>query len=203
MLLYDLHRVARFHLFMKTLALIFAFIVAGPIANAQTRGTEFQLTKITKNLITTPQYTYSGAQQYQSNQRVQWLEVETTFTATPPVTDELTLKYFVLINGKVLSGEVTHSNVAAGRELHSVMYVPPAALARFNANRPVTPVTVQNIAVQIVQQGAVKDELSLVRAAPQWFAAVPALSGFVLNKNETPFAPLYWDRYEQVKAATR
>jgi len=25
------------------------------------------------------------------------------------------------------------------------------------------------------------------------------MSGFVLNKNETPFEPLYWDRYEQIK----
>ena len=24
---------------------------------------------------------------------------------------------------------------------------------------------------------------------------------FVLNKNETPFAPLYWERYPQIKTA--
>jgi hypothetical protein len=53
--------------------------------------------------------------------------------------------------------------------------------------------------VQIVQQGAVKDELSMVRAAAQWYKSAPALNGFLLNKNETPFAPLYWDRYEQIK----
>jgi hypothetical protein len=31
------------------------------------------------------------------------------------------------------------------------------------------------------------------------FAALPPIPGFVLNKNETPFAPLYWDRYPQIK----
>ncbi len=31
------------------------------------------------------------------------------------------------------------------------------------------------------------------------FAALPPISGFVLNKNEIPFAPLYWDRYAQIK----
>jgi hypothetical protein len=31
------------------------------------------------------------------------------------------------------------------------------------------------------------------------FAALPPISGFVLNKNETTFAPLYWDRYAQIK----
>jgi hypothetical protein len=54
--------------------------------------------------------------------------------------------------------------------------------------------------VQTVQQGAVKSELSQDRAQPQWFAALPQIAGSVLNRNETPFAPLYWDRYEQIKA---
>jgi hypothetical protein len=29
---------------------------------------------------------------------------------------------------------------------------------------------------------------------------MPQIAGFVLNKNETPFAQLYWDRYEQIKS---
>ena len=82
--------------------------------------------------------------------------MEVEFTAAPEFTDELTLKYFVFLNGKVLTGEVTHINVAGGRERRSVMYVPPRALARLNNNRPITPSAVQNIAVQIVQQGTVK-----------------------------------------------
>lgn len=28
---------------------------------------------------------------------------------------------------------------------------------------------------------------------------MPCIAGFVLNKNETPFAPLYRDRYAQIK----
>jgi hypothetical protein len=79
------------------------------------------------------------------------------------------------------------------------MYVPPQALVRVMENRPVAANSVQNIAIQAVQQGTVKDEQNLVRAAPQWYKSLPSLSGVVLNKNETPFAPLYWDRYEQIK----
>ncbi len=171
-------------------------------ALAQTRPpNEFQLTGITKNFITAPQYTYAGAEQFATDQRERWLELEAAFTSTPQFTDELTFKYFILINGKLLTGEVTHVNIAAGRENRSVMYVTPRALARFNNNRPITPNAIQNIAVQIVQGGVVKSELSLVRGPAQWYAARPQISGFVLNKNETPFAPLYWDRYEQIKTA--
>jgi hypothetical protein len=57
--------------------------------------------------------------------------------------------------------------------------------------------------VQIVQQGAVKSELSIERQAPNWFTSMPQVTGMVLNKNETPFAPLYWDRYEQIKTPAR
>lgn len=184
--------------------LLFTVVLSVPLyAYGQARGSDFQITKITKNLITNPQYTYNGAEQYQANQRDRWLEVEVEFSAGPEFTDELTFKYFILINGKLLTGEVTHADIVAGRENRSVMYVPPNALLHFLNNRPVTPTSVQNIAVQIVQQGTVKDELNLVRAAAQWYTTIPALSGFVLNKNETPFAPLYWDRYERIKTTGR
>ena len=180
-------------------ALSLAVIALASSAVAQTRGTDFQLTKITKNLVTTPQFAYTGGQQYLANQRDRWLEVEVEFTTAPEVTDELTFKYFVLINGKLLTGEVTHVNIAAGREHRSVMYVSPRGLARFSGNGVVTPNAIQNVAIQIVKGGAIKDELSFSRAPAQWYAGLPAVPGLVLNKNETPFAPLYWDRYEQIK----
>ena len=127
------------------------------VARAQTRlPNEFQLTHITKNLITAPEYSYGGAEQFRTDERKLWLEVEVEFVSIPEFTDELTFKYFILINGKLLTGEVTHVNIPAGRENHSVMYVPPVVLARFNNNRPLAPNAVQNIAVQIAQRGAVK-----------------------------------------------
>jgi hypothetical protein len=185
---------------MKANFLLLLFIFVPFIAGAQTRAvTDFQITKITKNLISTPQFTYGGGEQHPTNQRDRWLEVEVEFAAAPALTDELTFKYYILFNGNLLTGEVTHVNIPAGRERRSVMYVLPRALDRFGNNRPVTANSFQNIAVQIVQQGTVKDELNLVRAQPQWYASMPQVSGFVLNKNETPFAPLYWDRYEQIK----
>jgi hypothetical protein len=173
------------------------------VASAQNRGPDFQLTKISRNLLATPEYNYGGTETYPVNGRDRWLAVEVEFSAAPEFTDEITLKYFLLINGKLLTGEVTHVNILRGRELRSVIYVPPHALMHIMGNRPVTANAVENIAVQLLQQGAVKDEQNLTRARPQWFAALPAVTGLLLNKNETPFAPLYWDRYEQIKATGR
>jgi hypothetical protein len=188
---------------MKTNSLlgisIFSLLVACPQMVA---AADFQITKITKNLISTPDFSYGGGGQYRIDQRGRWLEVEVEFIAAPDWTDELTFKYYILFNGNLLTGEVTHVNIPAGRENRSVMYVSPNGLTRFGNNRPITANSCQNIAVQIVQQGAVTNEFSLTRAPAQWFATLPQISGFVLNKNETPFGPLYWDRYEQIKASS-
>ena len=176
---------------------LFCFAVL-PVSPQAPTG-QFQITKITKNLITSPQFSYGGAQRYAADQRARWLEVEVEFTSTAEWADEVTLRYLILVNGQLLTGEVTHMNVAGGREARSVMYVSPPTLARVMNNRPLGPNSIQNIAVQIVQEGVVKDEQSLNRGQAEWYKGLPSLSGLVLNKNQTPFAPLYWDRYEQIK----
>ena len=187
---------AKFQLSVPSLLLILAVT-----AFAQTRlpGPDFQITKIAPNFISSPQFTYTGAEQYQTDLRDKWLEVEVTFSAAPEYTDELSLKYFILVNGKLLTGEVTHVNIPAARENRSVMYITPKTLQRILLGRPLTNNALQNVAVQLMQQGALKSELSLNRAPAQWYATMPQVSGLVLNKNETPFAPLYWDRYCQIK----
>src|SRR5437870_12366134 len=185
---------------MKANSLLSLCFFLPVIVSAQPRAVaEFQITKITRNLISAPQFAYSGAPSYPTNQRDRWLEVEVQFAAAPELTDELTFKYYILFNGNLLAGEVTQVNIPAGRENRSVMYVPPRALARFANNRPIAENSCQHIAVQSVQGGTVKAHSSLASAQPQWLAALPQISGFVLNKDQTPFAPLYWDRYPQIK----
>ncbi len=167
------------------------------------QGQEFQLTKINRALISAPDFSYTGAQQYTTDQRDRWLEVEAEFTAGPEWTDELTVRYYILIGGKLLTGEVTHVNIPKGRDRRSVVYVAPRTLARIMDNKPLPPNAIQNIAVELVQQGAVKAQGSLDRAAPNWYSSLTQVPGFVLNKSQTPFAPLYWNRYEQIKAGER
>ena len=185
--------------FRLLVLVLFSCPVVSAFAQTRVPGPEFQITKIAPNFISSPQFTYTGAEQYQTDLRDKWLEVEVTFSAAPEYTDELSLKYFILVNGKLLTGEVTHVNIPAARENRSVTYVTPKTLQRILLGRPLTNNALQNVAVQLMQQGALKSELSLNRAPTQWYATIPQVGGLVLNKNETPFAPLYWDRYCQIK----
>jgi hypothetical protein len=182
----------------NTLILVVCLVASSALAQDGRNG-DFRISKIGRDLITSPRFSYTGAEQ-QPNSSDRWLRVEVQFSAAPRFTPELAFRYYILINGKVLTGEVTHANIVGGRDLYSVIYVPPHALAYVMQNHPVNTSSIENIAVQIVQRGEVKDELSLSRARSDWFDRVPVLSGLVLNKNETPFAPLFWDRYEQIKA---
>lgn len=184
-----------------TKCILFSFAIAGTNALLFAQPGDFQLLKITSNFISSPQFNYTGAEQYAADQRQRWLEIEVLLAANPPFSDELTLKYFVLFNGKLLTGEVTHINIPAGRENRSVIYVSPRTLQRLMPDRPVTSAALQNAAVQIVQQGAVRDELSLNHSAAGWYAGLPQIGGLMLNKTQTPFAPLYWDRYLEIKVA--
>ncbi len=187
----------------RKIALTILLAAFAGTVSAQNRALDFQVTKITRNLIASPEFNYSGAETYRTNSRDRWLQVEVEFASALEFTEELTLKYFILLNGKLLTGEVTHVNILGGKELRSVLYVPPRAVARIMANRPLTANAIENVAVQILQGGAVKDEQSMARSRPQWYSGLTAVPGFTLNKNETPFAPLYWDRYEQIKPAGR
>ena len=125
-----------------------------------------------------------------------WLEVEVEYETKPEMIDELTFKYTILIQNTLLDGEVTYVNIPAQRDHYAVMYVPPRALLRLTGGKPLTSASIENVWVQATKQGQVLDQSSL-RPGP--IPNLPHIAGLVLNKNETPFAPLYYDRYEAIK----
>jgi hypothetical protein len=50
--------------------------------------------------------------------------------------------------------------------------------------------------VEVSKQGQVLDKASFKPGAPP---NLPHLTGLLLNKDETPFGPLFYDRYEAIK----
>ncbi len=102
----------------------------------------------------------------------------------------------------MLTGEVTHVDVPAGQSLFSVMYVAPRTLATYLKGQPLNNATVQNIAVQILRPGITQPlaEKQLKPGQP-FYTTLQQIPGLVLNKSQTPFASLYWDRYEAIKNA--
>ena len=176
-------------------------------------GTEFQITKIDPSLPTTPAPSFSGTQKATGSPK-KWLEVEVSFSWNPRTTtdkyaDELTFNYYVLLanrsmafpQGTLLSGQVTHTAVPAGQnDLKSVMYVSPRTLERyFDGKIPSSASSaVVDIGVTISYKGQVVAMKSL-KGSGEWWPQFQQTTGALLNKSETPFAPLYWDYYEAIK----
>ena len=182
-------------LFLCILIVVFA-------TSAFVRAQDYAIAGIEPSATDTPKYNFSLAANKRTPRAQKWLEVEVKFAAKPAFTDELTLRYFVLFGDKLLVGEVTHVNIPAGRELYSIMYLTPKTISRLLGGGSFSPSVIKNIAVQILNKGQLVAQESWKPAGnPNWFQNMQQIQGMLRNKNETPFAPLYWDRYEEIKPA--
>jgi hypothetical protein len=154
-----------------------------------------KLGKVQPEVIKTPEYNVTGGPQKRSKIG-QWLEVEVEFETKPEDIDELTFKFTVLIEKKLLDGEVTHINIPKGRDHYSVIYVSPRTLEKLTGGRPLTAGSIENVWVEVSKQGQILDKAAFKAGVPP---NLPHLTGLILNKDETPFAPLFYDRYEAIK----
>ncbi len=179
---------------------VLAVALLGLAASAFSRD-DFVLRKVQPSVVRTPQINYTGDQR-RSGQAQQWLEIEAEFDSNVDITDELTAKFYVLVAGQCLTGEVTHVNVLKGRSLYSVMYVSPHTVSKLLNNKPMTAASIENAGVQLLVKGQLVAQKSFKESGGgDWWQQLQQISGLLFNKNETPFAALYWDRYEEIKPA--
>jgi hypothetical protein len=201
---------------MKTTALCSLLLaVACSAASGQQMSKDFAISKITPDMVTTAEYNFSfGPKNKKVQKNKDWLEVEVSFDwqpreKKPEFLDELTFNYYILLNNKsrenpqgtLLTGSVTHVAIPQAKAMNSVMYISPRTLERFFEGKIPSSATstVVDVGVTITKQGQLVAESSW-KGRGQWWSTLQQVNGYVLNKNETPFAPLAWDYYEAIKA---
>jgi hypothetical protein len=199
----------------KTLTSLLLAVLTLSSAAAQQGSKDFEILKITPDLTITPEYNFSfGPKNKKVQKNKDWLELEVSFSwqpkaAKPEFLDELTFNYFILLNNKnreypqgtLLTGTVTHVAIPQAKAMNSVMYISPRTLERFFEGKIPTSASaaVTDVGVTITKQGQLVAEASW-KGRGQWWSALQQVGGYVLNKNDTPFAPLAWDYYEAIKA---
>ena len=105
----------------------------------------------------------------------------------------------------LIEGKVTHMNVYDGPEHFSSMYIHPSVVRRFGGGQKFRGKDTAFVLVELLVKGEVKHSYSKtdwVMRDPEmgWRKFVGRLSGpFLLNKDQTPWAPYYWDTYEMIK----
>lgn len=193
-------RVSNTNKFFLCLLLLQVFFTGALMA--QSRATDFTVSKVTVEMISTPEFQFTGTQR-RSDTREKWMEIEAEFEANPEFTEELTFKYYVQINKIVFIGEVTHVDIAKGKGLYSVMYISPRSISRIMDGKVLNGSAIERVSVEISKQGALVGYGSWKNEKQGWWTTSPQKPGFLRNKNETPFAPLYWSRYEAIKTNAR
>jgi hypothetical protein len=182
-------------------------------------ASEVTISKIDPQLVTAPAISYSGSPTKVVTPK-KWAEIETTFTWQPAnptekYTDELTVNYYVLLNNKstqypqgaLLTGQTALASVPAksldsgNAQLRTVIYICPRTLERFFGGKAPTDINsaFTDIGVTFSKQGQVIFQKSLKSASGAWWPQFQQTPGLLLNKADTPFAPLNWDYYEGVK----
>lgn len=199
---------------MKKALLPFLLVIQAAHLHAQQANTEFQIVSITPSLVTTPEYSINyGPKNKKVAKNKDFVELEVSFdwqpkSKDPQFLDDLTVNYYVLLNNKskefpkgaLLTGSVTHTAIPQAKGLNSVMYVSPRTLERFFDGKAPTTLgsAIVDVGVTITKQGQLVAEKSW-KGKGQWWSNLQQVNGYVLNKSETPFAPLAWDYYEAIK----
>ena len=134
--------------------------------------------------------------------------------------DDLTVNFYILLNNAAISedkqptlltGSTTISDVPYGKELHAAAFVAPQTLARYFIGKASSdgkvPTSIQQA---IIDAGVTISDSSGVVAISSFKSAEVAkqrkgwwesesgmtrVSGRVLEKSQTPFAPLAWDYF--------
>ena len=184
---------------MKKLALfaLTLLVAAAPVFSA-----DYDVKKVDVAFVDTPAYTVNPPAKQVRSQK--WMAIEVSFDAKPDFTDELTFNYYVLFAKRLFVGQVHHVSIQKGRDLHSVAYISPKAIAQILGGRVPTTSDLENVSVTVTKPG-ISAPISVGSFKPargEWWGTLKQEPGFVVNKSETPFAPLSWDYYEALKPAS-
>jgi hypothetical protein len=185
--------------YLSSLAAILALALSAH-AQVPLRQGDVKISKVSPEVVKTPEFSYQGGPQKRSHIG-QWLEVEVEYETKPEMIDELTFSYKMQINGKLLTGDVTYISIPKQRDHYAVAYVAPRALENVMGGKQLTAAAIQGIWVDCTHQGQILSQGSTKPGTQP--PNLPQVGGFILNKSQTPFSILFWDRYEALKPAAR
>jgi hypothetical protein len=208
-------------LFPATILPALFLALCGISAQAQVKS-EFTIKKIEPALVETPQIsagTYRK-QQPSAARPTPWLEVDVNFERdevskeASKFSDDLTVNFYILLNNAAISedkqstlltGSTTISDVPYGKGLHVAAFVAPQTLARYFDGK--APTTIQQAIIDVGV--TISDSTGVVaissfksaevaKQGKGWWESESGMTkatGRVLEKSQTPFAPLAWDYY--------
>ncbi len=147
-----------------------------------------------------------------------WLEVEVKFNVADvrPVSkdgfvDQVEIRWYVAVENPggegfwLLEKQVTHVNIELGEDFYASVYLSPASVKRLSGRDRASKSIVWGVAGEITVAGTTESFNSQPSKKEWWKAGSLSRTDKVplLNKDETPFKALWWDRYAEIKQDRR
>lgn len=197
------------------LALLSALIIVTQVASGQAPNTQVKVTTCKIGRVTGMESpTVSTGTSSLAFKPKQWMFVEgkVNIKAAPlPRTgylDKLTIRFYVTAKnpearGNVLmSKEIEYVNFPVDTDTHVCVFMSPSSVKRLTGSETIGSGTFDLCGMEVVYKDNVVGEDSNKRRPGWWRIASPNLvsteSYPLLNKNETPFAMFWYDRYPEI-----
>ena len=207
---------------MKSLnqKLLLATLMLGVISTAPPVMAQMGKVEVDKpefNELTSPDFNVgTGKKKFKPKE---WLEVEVKFKvlevadkAQDKFADRVTVKWYVAakINDggstevRVMEKTVNYVNVPVGEDIYTSVYLPPSAVMRISGGDRASKRMIEGVGGEIMVNGlaAYKNAgffTTLSKSKGKWWDKVARYDKIsLLNKSETPFKFLWWDRYAEI-----
>lgn len=161
-----------------------------------------------------PSPVFSGGKQ-KSFKPKDWLEIEAAFTVQmapePPskTAERVLVKWYVAVQHPerrgaflLLTKDITHVNVPLNEEIFSSVYLSPASIKRLTGSDRGGKKSVELVGYEVLVNGEKVAQETNKSQAGWWNTASDKISRSdtvpLLNKMETPFAIMWWDRYAEI-----
>ncbi len=149
-----------------------------------------------------------------------WLEIEASFkiqiSPEPPskTAERVMVKWYVAVEHPdkknaylLLTKEITHVNVPLNEDIFSSVYLSPASIMRITGRDRAGKSVVNLVGYEVLINGEKVAQETSKSQAGWWNTASDKISRSdtvpLLNKSETPFASIWWDRYAEILVERR
>ena len=194
-----------------------AFIVALSIGSASGQAAKVVGDKPSFDDIPSPEF---GGVKNKAFRPKDWLEIEAKLKISlspEPLTktcDKITVKWYIAVKNPekpgtflLLTKDVDHVNVPLSDDIYCSVYLSPSSIKRLTGFDRAGKSSVEYVGYEVLINGEKITQETSKGKVGWWSMASDKISRSdkvpLLNKTETPFSPMWWDRYAEVSVERR
>ncbi len=149
-----------------------------------------------------------------------WLEIETKLKVSlspeprSKTCDKITVKWYIAVKNPdkvgtmlLLTKTIDHVNIPLDEDIYCSVYLSPASIKRITGNDRGGKAAVEYVGYEVLVNGEKMSQETNKGQPGWWNAASDKISRSesvpLLNKAETPFSNMWWDRYAEVNVERR